>query len=369
MLVKSLQKIRIICLGVDYLKKLKIAVLFGGVSFEHEVSLKSAFNVIENLKQEFEVVPIGINKRGEWFLYFGDLIKIKNGEWEQEANVPIIFSLNRGFKGFLKVEENCSFTKIDVDCVFPVLHGQNGEDGKLMGAFEIAAIPYVGCNLLSSALCMNKILTHELLHYYGIRVAKWESLKKVDLEKLEEKLYYIAKNLLFPIFTKPAGCGSSIGIRKCNNFNELKEGILNAFSYDEEVICEEFIDGKEVECAVLGGLNPKASAVGEISSFRDFYDYDSKYKYDSTLIIPAQINSDVAENIKKLSVKAFKLLGCYGLSRVDFFVTKKNEVILNEINTMPGFTNISMYTKLWEESKIKTKDLLKELIYLALKKN
>ncbi len=351
------------------MRKLKVAVLFGGVSFEHEVSLKSAFNVIENLKQEFEVLPIGINKRGEWFHYSGDLKKIKTGEWEQEANSPIVFSLNRKYKGLLKLKEDFSFTKINVDCIFPVLHGQNGEDGKLMGAFEIAAIPYVGCNLLSSALCMNKVLTHELLHSYGIRVAKWESFKRKDLEKLEEKIFYIARNLLFPIFTKPASCGSSIGIRKCNNFDELKEGILYAFSYDNEVICEEFINGKEVECAVLGGLNPKASEVGEISSFGEFYDYDSKYKYDSKLIIPAEITKDVSKKIKEVSVKAFKLLGCYGLSRVDFFVTKKNEVILNEINTMPGFTNISMYTKLWEESKVKTKDLLKELIYLALKRN
>ena len=351
------------------MKKLKVAVLFGGVSFEHEVSLSSAFSVISALKENFLVYPIGITKKGEWFYYFGDLKDIKTGLWEQKNNQKVTFSLSSKEKGILKVEENFKFSLMEVDCIFPLIHGQTGEDGKLLSCFELTKIPYVGCNYLSSALCMNKILTHIVLENFKIKMAPWKRLKRTDLNNSFDVLLKISEDLSYPIFTKPASCGSSVGVRKCNNFEEFKKGVLFALQYEDELICERYIKGKEVECGVLGEeKNAKASVVGQICSFGEFYDYDSKYKEDSKLIIPAKIKKNVENKIREISVKAFKIMGCFGLCRVDFFVDEYDKIYLNEINTMPGFTEISMYKKLWEKAGVSYKNLLKELVMLAVKR-
>lgn len=353
------------------MNKIKVAVLFGGNSFEHEVSLNSAYNVIKNLdRDKFQVFPIGITKKGEWFFYSGDVEKIKTKEWEKEDNDAILIDFNLASKGILRVKKDSSLEQIEIDCVFPVLHGQNGEDGRIQSVLELLNIPYVGCNSLSSALCMNKVLTHLILDFSGIKGTRWESLKKVDVKDLDAVAENIGKKLSFPIFTKPASCGSSVGIKKCKDLESLKEGILFAFKYEDEVICEANINGKEVECAVLGDEeNIKTSVVGQINSYREFYDYDSKYKEDSKLIIPADIKEEVSLKIRDIAKKAFKIMRCYGLSRIDFFVDENDEIYLNEINTLPGFTNISMYTKLFEKSGILYKDLLEEIINLSLKRN
>ena len=352
------------------MSRLKIAVLFGGASFEYDVSLNSAYNVIKNLDEdEFEVFPIGITKKGEWFHYYGDVEKIKNGEWEKEKKDVVTIDIGFKEKCFLKLKENFKFEKLFVDCVFPVLHGQNGEDGRVQSLLELAEIPYVGCGSLSSALAMNKVLTHTILDCSGIKGTKWCSFKKDEINEIDSKILEISKKLSFPIFTKPASCGSSVGIKKCCNLKEFREGILFAFEFEDEVICEAFIDGKEIECAVLGSdENILISSVGEIVPFADFYDFDSKYKEDSKLIIPATLEKDVALRVREIAAKAFKEMRCYGLSRVDFFVTKKNEIYLNEINTMPGFTNISMYAKLFEYDGISYSEILKEVISLGVKR-
>ncbi len=349
---------------------ISVAVLFGGNSFEHEVSLNSAYNVIKNLDRKlFLVYPIGITKNGEWFFYSDDVEKIKTKEWEKEKNDSVLINFNSKNSKILRLKKDSSLEQVKIDCVFPVLHGQNGEDGRIQSVLELLNIPYVGCNSLSSALCMNKVLTHLVLDSNGIKGTKWKSLKKCDVKNLDGVVKDIGNKLSFPIFTKPASCGSSVGIKKCKDFESLKEGILFAFKYEDEVICEANVNGKEVECAVLGDEeNIKTSVVGQINSYGEFYDYESKYKEDSKLIIPANIKEEVSLKVREIAKKAFKTMRCYGLSRIDFFVTEDDEIYLNEINTLPGFTNISMYTKLFEKSGISYKDLLKEIIKLALKR-
>ena len=350
---------------------LSVAVLFGGMSYEHEVSLNSAYNVIKNFdREEFFVYPIGITKKGEFFYYSGDIEKIRTGEWEKEEKEEIFLNFNSNNKGFLKMGFSSELEKLKIDCVFPVLHGQNGEDGKIQSVLELLDIPFVGCSSLSSALCMNKVLTHTVLDRAGIKGTRWESFKKSEIDDLDSKLLDISKKFSFPIFTKPASCGSSVGIRKCKNLEEFKEGVLYALKYENEVICEEFVKGKEVECAVLGGFSYiKTSLVGQIKSFGEFYDYDSKYKEDSKLVIPAELTEEVSLRVRETAKKAFKEMRCFGLSRIDFFVTDDNEIFLNEINTLPGFTNISMYAMLFEKTGISYRSLLKELVTLALKRD
>ena len=355
----------------SFLKRLRVAVLFGGVSFEYEVSLSSAYNVIKNLKELFEVYPIGITKNGEWMYYYGDIENIKNNQWQNKNTASVSLSLDSKHKGILKFEGNSKFSLLEVDCFFPVLHGKNGEDGKMSGIFEMIGVSYVGCDFLSGALCQNKVITRTMLDYFGIKGVRWTSFKRQDIKNLslDDFLFEISKKIFFPIFTKPASCGSSLGISKCKNLYEFKKGVILALQYEDEVICEAFVEGKEVECAVLGGENPKASVVGEICSYGDFYDFDSKYKEDSKLIIPARLKVSVSEKVRRIAVEAFKKMRCYGLARVDFFVTKDDEILLNEINTMPGFTDISMYAKLWDKTGLSYKNLLKELIYLSFNRN
>lgn len=352
------------------LNKLKIAVLFGGVSTEHEVSLISATYILKNLQRDlFEVLPIGISKDGRWFFYSGPIEKIETGEWvaDEKNCKPVIFSHNPNFKGFLRLEAGSRCFLMKVDCVFFVLHGRNGEDGRLQGFFEAAGVPFVGCGTVSSANCMDKQITHIILEHAGIKMAKFETVFKKDLMNLGRFCKKVEKSLKFPVFVKPANSGSSVGISKCKKTNELEDAILKAFQFDCKVICEQAIEGcREVECAVLGNENPEASVIGEIKSKNDFYDYDSKYKLDSQLLIPAQIDKETAQKVQQIAIKAFETMECSGLARVDFLIDENNEIFLNEINTMPGFTKISMYPMLWKNSGIEGKVLIKKLVDLAI---
>ncbi len=350
--------------------KLKIGVIFGGVSLEHEISLKSAYSVIKSLKESsnYDVYPIGITKNGGWFYYFGDVEKIKTGEWEQDSKFNLLLNIDFKNRCVVEIDSNLKSSVLEIDCFFPVLHGRNGEDGKVASVFEMMDVPYVGCNPLSGALCMNKILTRTVLDYNNILGTKWKSLTINDIANLDEKISTIAEFLSFPIFTKPASSGSSVGVVRCENLKELKKGVLFAFEYDDELICEAFVDGQEVECAVLGGDDPKASVVGEIKSFGKFYDYDSKYQKESKLIIPANLKRETCEKVQQIAINVFKIMRCYGLARVDFFVDVHDKIFLNEVNTMPGFTEISMYKMLWEKTNLSYSELLKELISLALKR-
>lgn len=353
------------------MEKIKLGVIFGGMSTEHDVSNVSGTSVISNLdKSKYDIYPIYIAKNGDWFEYIKEIknIKIlKIGEQPQELK-----SITN------KIEE---LQKLD--CIFPVLHGLYGEDGTIQGLFELIKKPYVGCKVLASSVCMDKIYTKIILEKAGIKQAKAIILNKNDdsiiyiddflehitikEESLEKK---VKEKLGYPVFVKPSNSGSSVGVNKANNTDELIKSINEAGKYDTEILIEEAITGKEVECAVLGNEDAKASEVGQILSADEFYNYESKYKKsESKVIIPANLTEDTRKEIKKIAVKAFKAVKGTGLARVDFFANEETgEIYLNEINTMPGFTNISMYPKLWEYTGIKYSDLLDELIRLAMNK-
>ena len=352
------------------LKKLKVAVLFGGASSEHEVSRMSATSVLNNLDAEkYDVLPVGITKDGRWYLYSGPVEGLCSGAWERHSgNVPAAICPGSGLAGLVAFE-NGVCRSLPVDVVFPVLHGKNGEDGTIQGLFKLSGIPYVGCGTLASAVCMDKAVTHTLLSAANIEQAHylWFYADRyfADGEKIRNK---IAARLNFPVFVKPANAGSSVGVSKVTAPEKLDAAIRLAAENDTKVVVEEGIVGQEVECAVLGNRGKSvASPVGEIGAGAEFYDYDDKYKNGvGQLFIPARLPEDVAEEVRKTAVRAYNLLGCDGLSRVDFFVTEKeHRVILNEINTLPGFTSISMYPKLWENAGIPYSELLEKLIDCA----
>lgn len=343
--------------------KKTVAVLFGGVSTEHEVSLVSATTVIEHLNQEkYEILLVGITKAGRFLHYTGPVDRIKTGEWENADVEDCTFSCSRTYSGLLVLEKG-SYRFFPVDCVIPVLHGKNGEDGTVQGMLQLAGIPFVGCDAISSADCMDKEITHIVLEHAGVRMAKWVAVKQED--EIGEKLFERLENKLgYPMFVKPANAGSSIGVSKAKNRMELEKALQIAFAEDRKVIVEEMISGQEVECAVLGAADAAASIAGEIASANvEVYDYESKYiNPQSQLYIPARISDESMKQLQDTAVKAFHAIGCEGLSRVDFFVTKEGEVILNEINTFPGFTSISMYPKLWEHCGVSIGELLDRLI-------
>ena len=347
----------------------KVLVVFGGVSSEHDVSLVSASNVIANIPADkYEVLMLGITKEGAFYLFDGSPDMLPGGNWLKNGDLlePAVISPDRTHHGVISLK-NGKITPIDV--VFPVLHGKNGEDGTIQGLLELSGIPYVGCPHLSSAITMDKAYTNLIADYYGVSQAKWLSFEKTDFDRDESALLNGAESKLgYPIFVKPANAGSSVGISKAVNRLELRDACLLAFRHDKKVVLEECITGKEVECAVLGNNDPVASAVGGIQPSNDFYDYEAKYvSNDSKLFIPADIGEDTAEEIRAEAVRIFRALGCRGLSRVDFFVRNgDNKVMFNEINTLPGFTSISMYPKLFEYSGIPYGELIDRLISLAV---
>ena len=350
------------------MSKIRVAVLFGGISNEYDISLISAANIISAIPSDkYEVIPIGITKKGRWLFYPGDISLISSRSWESHPDcVPAVILPDPMYKGILKITEgSCTTNKVDV--VFPALHGQNGEDGAIQGLLKLSGIPYVGCDIISSANCMDKAAAHVMLEAGGIRMAKWKRVTIADLNNLDNICNKIAEELNYPLFVKPANSGSSVGVNRATNFEELKNSIKLAFSHDKKVIVEEFIKGREVECAVFGKDTPFASEVGEISSCNDFYDYEAKYIIGtSEITIPANIPAAASREIRETAVKAFKLMGCSGLSRIDFFLTDDGTVYLNEINTLPGFTQVSMYPQLMENMGISQTELIEKLITLSL---
>ena len=352
------------------MRKLNVCVLFGGISPEHEVSLRSAESVLNNMDTEkYRIFPVGITKTGEWILFGGtDYSQLPSGQWlEHPDNCSAAISPVRGQGLMVFGEEGVSYKSIDV--VFPVLHGENGEDGAMQGLLQIAGIPYVGPRVSASAVAMDKTLTKLVADSANILQAQWHLVNKCDLSNQMEKILdTISNKFPYPVFVKPAGTGSSVGVSKANDRDELKDALLKASVYDEKILVEEFIDGQEVEVAVMGNTSPVASVVGEIDSGAEFYDYDAKYVTDTSVAyIPARISEEVAELLRDKAVKIYQAIGCRGLSRVDFFVTRKDSrVVFNEINTLPGFTSISMYPKLFAASGIPYGELIDQLLQLAL---
>ncbi|NLX64064.1 MAG: D-alanine--D-alanine ligase [Clostridiaceae bacterium] len=361
------------------MSKIRITVLFGGQSSEHEVSRISAQCVLENIdRSRFEIQTIGITKKGEWLKYEGDISLIGSGQWEEIARRQLRERKNAGLlsryienvptlRALINYDDKDNSGET-VDVVFPVLHGPNGEDGSVQGLLQLADVPYVGCNILASAAGMDKAFSKLVFANAGIPQADYIVVMRSEInEKIEDILGKVTEKFGWPCFVKPANAGSSVGVSKVKRPDDLMSALQYAAEYDAKILIEEFIKGREVECAVLGNDNPIASTVGEILPSNEFYDYNAKYiDGKSVTIIPADIEPSIMEQVREYAVKAFKALGCSGLSRVDFFVEESGRVVLNEINTMPGFTDISMYSKLWEASGIPYTELITRLIELAL---
>lgn len=345
------------------MKKESLLILCGGASSEHEVSLVSASSVIANLcRDKYDITVAVITREGNWCLYGGSPSELASLNAEEYAKgAPCVFLIKRDGAVYLSGDG----VDIAVDTVFPVLHGKNGEDGTLQGMLTLLGVDYVGCDTAASANCMDKELTHVLLSYGNIKTARWCTVLKDEIEN-EDAILRCESSLGYPMFVKPASAGSSVGVSKAHDRAELVAALRAAAECDKKVIVEEYIKGREVECAVLGNSEPIASTVGEIGLATEFYDFDAKYKSNVTeLYIPARIDGETAERIKETAVRAYKRMGCAGLSRVDFFVCDDGEIVLNEINTLPGFTSISMYPKLFGADGVAYGDLLDRLIELS----
>ena len=355
------------------MKKLNVCVLFGGISPEHEVSLRSAESVLNHMDPEkYNVFPVGITREGDWILYTGsDYSDLPNEAWrDHPGNRRATISPIRG-QGLLSFEGDC-VVREQIDVVFPVLHGENGEDGTVQGLLQLAGIPYVGPHVAASAVAMDKTLTKLVADQAGVVQANWRLVRASDLDsRFEETLDMLEETFDYPIFVKPAGTGSSVGVSKASDRDALRDALVTAAIYDSKILAEEFIHGREVEVAVLGNDAPVASICGEIDSGAEFYDYESKYITDtSTAYIPARIPEEISEVVRDTAVRIYQAIGCKGLSRVDFFVTYEDQrVVFNEINTLPGFTSISMYPKLFEGSGIPYSRLIDTLLELAMEES
>lgn len=347
-------------------------IIFGGVSSEHDISCLSATSVIRNIpKEKYNVVMLGITKQGEMFVFEGDYNTLKNDGWlaDKLKLKKAVISTDRADRGIIVFNEN-GYEKIRIDVCFPVMHGKNGEDGTMQGLLTVAGIPYVGCNTMASAVCMDKAMTNAICDVNGIQQAKWKYITKYDFEQRGREFARECEEYLgLPVFIKPANAGSSVGVVKAKTVEEIQRGLDYALQFDTRVVVEEAIVGQEVECAVMGNDEPFAGAVGEIEACNEFYDFEAKYQANSGLHIPARLSEEKIKEIQEKAIKAYKAWGCSGLARVDFFVRiSDGAVLLNEPNTLPGFTNISMYPMLMDKAGISYGDLIDKLCTLAIEK-
>lgn len=352
-------------------RKIRVGILCGGKSAEHEVSLQSAKNVVEAInKKKYEVVLIGIDKTGKWYLN-------QSSEFLLNANDPKLIKLSKTSENIALVpgdreDQLISLSKLTpmqpVDVVFPIIHGTYGEDGTIQGLLKLAGIPFVGASVLGSAVGMDKDVMKRLLKEDGILIADFLVFNRMFQEEIDFE--NIKNQLGLPFFVKPANLGSSVGVSKVNDEIQFKKAINEAFKYDNKIIIEENINGREIECSVLGNNDPIASLPGEVLPSHEFYSYEAKYidENGAALKIPAQLPKKIVNNVQALAIKSYKALCCEGMARVDLFLKDDNEIIINEINTIPGFTNISMYPKLWEASGISNAELIDRLIQLAIER-
>ena len=340
-----------------------IAVLFGGQSSEHVVSCMSAANVIDQIdKDKYDLLLIGITEEGEWILT-PSVEEIRNDTW-RSGRTHGVLSPDATRKCVI-ISEGDATKEVRVDVVFPVLHGLRGEDGTVQGLLELARIPYVGCGVLASAVSMDKLYTKLIVDSLGIRQADYVPVRRSQLQDMNSVIASVENKLSYPVFVKPSNAGSSRGVNKDDNREELVFALNEAAKHDRKILVEETIIGHEVECAVFGGglQEVKASGVGEIMAAAEFYDFDAKYyNAESKTVVDPELPGHAAEDVRKAAVEIFKAVDGYGLSRVDFFVTDAGEVVFNEINTLPGFTAISMYPMLWEARGISKSRLVDDLI-------
>lgn len=342
--------------------KLKVGVLYGGKSAEHDVSIKSAKNIVNAMdRNKYDIHLIKISKDGTWYWQKNTVIPT---EGKAENDIEILLNQNLDAGELVKIGNKLDIKSLDV--VFPIIHGTYGEDGSLQGFLEMLDLPYVGPGILGSSVGMDKDLSKRLLLQAGVKVAN--SMTLYSWSEQQPTYEEVTAKLGTPVFMKPCNAGSSVGVSKIRNADEYAAGLLEAFRFDTKILIEEFIDGREIECAVLGNEYPKASILGEILPTQEFYSYDAKYNdATSRTQMPADIPADLTNEIREAAIKIFQVLACEGMARVDFFL-RGDEYFLNEINTIPGFTNISMYPQLWEYSGIPQAQLMDELIDLAIKR-
>lgn len=359
-------------------RKIRIGIIYGGRSGEHEVSLKSARSVIQALdKTKYDVVPIGITRAGEWKVAQSRMLAAQQAEIpaleadsDDAKSATLISSADQS--SLMQIDDNAQMMPFaELDVVFPVMHGTYGEDGAIQGLLEMANVPYVGAGVVGSAVGMDKAIFKHVMEANGIAILPWKLVLRTRWQAdADAVLDELETTLSYPMFTKPANLGSSVGILKCTNRDELRAGMVEAARFDRRVVVEQGINVRELEVSVLGNDDPVASVVGEIRPKRDFYDYAAKYiTDDSELIIPAKISAEMSDSVRKMAVEAYTAIDAAGLSRVDFLLdTDSDAIYINEINTIPGFTNISMYPKLWEATGVSYAELLDRLVGLALER-
>lgn len=345
------------------MNKTKLCVLFGGVSTEHDISLLSATAILRELdRARYDILPVGITKSGRW-LYLPEWTEecMKNDAWQEQAGaVPVTLSVDRTRPGLFAQESEAFYP---VDCVFPVLHGFNGEDGTMQGLLEIAGVPFVGCDTAASAMSMDKSITKLICANAGVAQADWIVFSAHELADAARCVERVEARFAYPVFVKPACTGSSVGVSKVKQRDDLMAALRDAAQFDAKILVEEFIDGREIETAVLGNEDAQVSCCGEILPAQEFYSFDAKYcDAASKTRIPAELPDEVAEETRRRALRVYHALGCTGLSRVDFFVTRAGDIVFNEINTIPGFTAISMYPKLFEARGIPFSALLDRLV-------
>lgn len=359
------------------MKKLNVMVVFGGRSGEHEVSLMSAASILRAINRDkYNVIPVGITKTGIWKRCDCSIDEIESGAWEDDMNL-LLQQQGKERKTLLPMEKGGGLLELSnqevntIDVIFPVLHGPFGEDGTIQGLFEMMEIPYVGAGVLASAVAMDKGMAKKLFEGAGIPQADYLLLNRKDFKnKQEETIEKIEAKFNYPVFVKPANLGSSVGISKAKSREQLIEAMEEAGKYDRRIVIEEFINAREIECAVLGNDEPIASLPAEIIPSHEFYDYRDKY-FDGTsqYAIPAALSEALLEQVRKMAISVYQLLDCTGLARVDFFVEKETDrILVNEVNTMPGFTQISMYPKMWDVTGLPYEKLIDRLIELAIER-
>jgi len=352
-------------------QKIRVAILCGGQSAEHEVSIRSAKNIIHALDtNRYDISVIAIDKKGEWHLADPhqliaatehNKLPTANEQGDHVALLP-------GKKQELFVDATCHKSLPEIDVVFPILHGPLGEDGTVQGLLKLANIPFVGSDVLGSAICMDKDIMKRLLRDAGLPVSKFLVYRRTEMAAICYDT--IVAELGLPFFIKPANLGSSVGISKVHGANEFEKAIAHAFSYDHKIIIEAYVPGREIECAVLGNETPIVSIPGEVIPHHEFYSYEAKYLDDhgASIEIPAKLSAEGIQRIQELSITAFTALCCSGMARVDFFYTQEGNIYINEVNTIPGFTNVSMYPQMWQASGVSYPELIEKLIDLALEK-
>jgi len=352
---------------------IELLILFGGQSSEHEVSCSSTASLLEHIDtNEIHAITVGVTKKGHWLLTRATGAQIADGSWEQrEDNLPAFLSPNRAMKGLQVIREGRT-ESIRLDCIFPVMHGELCEDGAIQGLFELAGIPYVGPDICASACCMDKAVTKLVAATCGVRQARYCVVHRSELETDPTAAAERVEQTFggeYPLFVKPASAGSSVGVSKAHDASELLTALGAAGRICEKVLVEETIVGREVEVAVLGNHEPRASVAGEILAANEFYDYNAKYQNNaSRTVVPAPISETASRRLREAAVDVFRALGCSGMSRVDFFLLPDDEIVFNEINTIPGFTKISMYPMMWEASGIPYEELLVRLCRLAMER-